>query len=885
MFNIHKRKNKRGIVLAFLLVFQMASLNFTPSAAAASTSSAELTLPYQAGTKHLVVETAPGTDLQALAAASGGKLVRTGPLAYCTLEYEQSDQGGILQQVLKYPGVLSAEWSKTYAVSQNSSASQEATEATGNASQQTSVADPEYSLQWGLKAIRADQVWNEGITGQGVTVAIIDTGVDLDQPDLVDYAKKMNNLVPGYNAITRSTAADAPQDDNGHGTSVAGVIAALSNNKGIVGVAYNAKVMPIKAMDKNGQGDDSVIADGIVWAADHGAKIINMSIGSQGESKILEDALSYAENKGCLLVAASGNNKNVESSTIPVPSGQNGVAFPAAYPGVIAVSAVDSSDRIADFALTGPEVLLAAPGEKVLTDYWSAKETGCAYVAGTSIASPFVSAAAALLWSRFPQLSSQEIQKALTGSAYDLGTPGRDDQYGFGRLDVYRALKTLEEQQTYSSPATLGWEGGKVYSGGTAADPVAILIVPAGTFPVEIDGSGLDKKITVSLKTVDSPGAFPQGITPAGEAINLNSWGENSPQKALSLEVELTAAPQSAQSQIAYLYKWSDTRWIRVGGGFPASAARMQVTIYEPGTYRAGWSAEPDADRISGKDRIGTAVEIAKQAFPTGADTVILARADAFPDALAGAPLAYKYQAPVLLTYPDSLPPEVYRLIQDLAPKRIYILGGPGAVSSSIESELSKLAGVSRIAGDNRYATAAAVAGMLGTKGQAVIVNGANFPDAIAAAAQAAVQGLPILLTPKDSLSTETQDALNKLAVASSEVVGGPGVISDDLFSKLMCPKRLNGADRYATSAGVVQAGVPEGRILYIATGVNFPDALTGGILAAANSSGILLIPKTGPTDMQVEVLQAVKGKKVIALGGEGAVPQDTLQKVQQLVK
>jgi len=900
MFLSRLVKVRTTLVLALLIFFQAVPINPGLAAvestetihtgAATVENNSAVNQAYDPVAVRLVVETVPGTDLPVLAAATGGEVVRTGPLNYCTIQYrgkgspdggdaqQQIDKDAIRRRILQYPEVLNAEWSRTYTIDQSA----------GKSEVQAFIDDPQYSLQWALKKIRANQVWDEGATGEGVIVAVVDTGVDLDHPDLVDYAKKMNNLVQGYNAITRSTLPDAPQDDHGHGTAVAGVIAALNNNKGIVGIAYNAKIMPIKAMDQTGEGEDSIIADGIIWAADHGARIINMSIGSSEQTKVLDDALHYAANKGCLLVAASGNNAKSEEPDLSIreKSSNTGVAYPAAHPDVVAVSGVDINDRIASFALTGPEVALSAPGQRILTDYWSREETGCGYTSGTSIAAPFVSAAAALLWSRYPHLSSEEIKKALTSSALDLGSTGRDNEYGFGRIDAYRALKTLQEQKSFLSPAALGWEGGRIYTGGTAEKPQAVLTVPAGAFVPQVDHNGTESKVSLSLQETLSPGDFPAGIIPAGEALKISPWGEVPVKHPLSLSVRLELPENAGQeARLAYLYLWSDTRWIRVGGGVPETADSLEATIYEPGIYRAGWSAEPAADRISGLDRIHTALEIARQAFPTGTDTVLVTRSDNFPDALAGAPLAYKYHAPIILTSPEALPPEVAQAIRDLAPKRIIILGGTGAVSAAVESQLQNIAYVSRIAGETRFVTASAIAELLGTTGQAVIVNSANFPDAIAAAAPAALSGKPILLTPGDKMVLETENSLRKLSVVETEVIGGPAAIQEDLLTMLPCPTRINGSDRYATSAVVVELNRPRGKVLYVATGLKFPDALTGGILAAANSSDILLLSPQGLTPAQINVLQTLGHKKVVALGGEGAVSSQTLKELQTLLQ
>lgn len=838
-----------------------------------------LTGEYDPGAVRLIVQVdadANLQDLNSIATATGGELIRTGPLNYATFQYRglnEANREGIVRKVLQSPCVISAGWSKTLTMDK-----MEVSAVAGN--------DPQYSDQWGLRKVRADQAWDEGATGEGVVIAVIDTGVDLNSPDLKDGS--VSNITGGYNAYTGSTDPASIQDDHGHGTSVAGLIAALNNNCGIIGVAYKAKIMPVKVMDSSGEGEDDIIADGIVWAADHGADIINMSIGADSENKILDDALTYAAGKGCLLIASSGNDQEEMPQNYTPQSAVRSslVAYPAAHPDVLAVSAVDANDAITSFSLTGPEVALAAPGEDILTDYWKDGKSVMAEVAGTSIAAPFVSGAAALIWSKYPQLTAAEVKKALFSSAYDLGAEGRDDSYGYGRLDIYRALKTLATPSPVSSPASLGWDGGSVAAGSTGEETGALLTVPAGAFALGVDSMNHDQSIRIAITKADAPGEFPKGITAGSETFSVN-WGEGLPRKVLGLSINATLPNNlgtgANSDYLAYLYRWNGSRWLRVGGGYAGGKVAVQVSIYEPGSYRVGWSAVPAADRIAGSDRIDTALQIARTAFPTGADTVIIARADAFPDALAGAPLAYKYHAPILLTDPVNLPYTVSKAIADFGASHVFILGGTGAVSAAVQAKLETLAAVTRIEGSDRFGTAAAVADLLGTKGSAVVVNGLNFPDAISAAANAAVEGKPILLTSADSLNSLTEDLLKKYVVTTTEVIGGTAAVAEGVTAVLPGAVRISGDNRYATSAAVLRDNSPEGNILYIATGKNYPDALTGGILAAGGSTNILLVSPGGLTTEQRNLLRDYIGRKVIAIGGTNALPPSVLAEVKAL--
>lgn len=231
---------------------------------------------------------------------------------------------------------------------------------------------------WGIDAIKASDA-HAYSTGAGITVCVVDTGIQKTHPDLAGA------VVGGENFVRTGRVIDPTKwnDDNGHGTHVSGIIAARDNNIGVVGVAPEAKLFAAKVLDKNGIGYVSAVADGILSCEEHGTKIINMSLGSAADSPVMEDAVIYAKGKGLIIVAAAGNEGG-------------DVSFPAKYPEVIAVSAVDSNLEFAYFSNFGPKIAFAAPGVAINSTYM-----GSTYkvLSGTSMAAPHVAGVAALMLS------------------------------------------------------------------------------------------------------------------------------------------------------------------------------------------------------------------------------------------------------------------------------------------------------------------------------------------------------------------------------------------------------------------------------------------------------------------------------------------------------
>lgn len=300
--------------------------------------------------------------------------------------------------------------------------------------------DPLYSKQWHLHNINVEGAWDK-TKGEGVTVAVIDTGVTKVR-DLVE-----TEFVKGYDFVNDRENAS---DDNGHGTHVAGTIAQATNNSyGVAGVAYEARLMPLKVLSSYGGGTVADIAEAIKFAADNGADVINMSLGGGGESQLMKDAINYAHSKGVVIIAAAGNEN------------QNSASYPARYPNVFAVSALGPDGEKAPYSNYGAGVDISAPGGsdagKILQatiDMDSKGEEVFLGLQGTSMAAPHVAGVAALVKATGVE-QPDEIVKVLTESARVIQDDGLN-YYGAGQLNAEAAV-LLGTQGTISFQDFFRW--------------------------------------------------------------------------------------------------------------------------------------------------------------------------------------------------------------------------------------------------------------------------------------------------------------------------------------------------------------------------------------------------------------------------------------------
>jgi len=577
--------------------------------------------------------------------------------------------------------------------------------------------DPDYSEQWNLPAIQMPAAWSITHGSSSIAVADIDTGVDGTHPDL------QGKIAPGYDVTTGMPLGAGLTDSDGHGTAVAGVIAAATNNGiGLAGVGWNTMVAPVKVSTSDDDLTTAAVVSGINWAVADGLPIINLSLGTCGEPT-LADAVQNAEDHGVLLVAAAGN-QYLDADPVQYPGG---------YAGVIAVGALARDGTRAMYSETGTQVALVAPGgsaDGTAADDIPVLQIGGGYTteAGTSFASPEVAAVAALILAADPTLTPSDAGALEVATAARIGT-SPDTNYGAGELDAAAAL--------------------------TAAANVR-------------RAAGADRYGTaVALSQL----AFPNGSATVYVASG-ETFADALPTGALSGKqpgpILLTSSCDLPAETAAELTKLKPTNVYIIGGTLAVCDAVAQAVAQATGVTPV---------RISGADRYATSAALAAQGWPSTTPTVYVTTGVNFPDGLTGASRAALDGAPLLLTDTCTLPPPTQAALQRLRPTTIKVLGGTLAICPAVQTAIAAAvpgAQIIRIQGSDRVQTGVVVVQDGWKQATSVIVADAdNFPDALSAGAYAALTKSPLLINDSCAVDPEVVSEVASLGATSLTVMGG----------------------------------------------------------------------------------------------------------------
>jgi minor extracellular protease Epr len=560
---------------------------------------------------------------------------------------------------------------------------------------------------WGINKLVTQRAWSSGYTGKGIKIAILDTGITPHNDLQISGGVSYKSYTKSYN------------DDNGHGTHMAGIIGAKNNSFGSVGVAPDALLYAVKVLDKEGKGEIDTLIKGIEWSISNKMNIINLSLSleEQVDSPALRAVLDKAYNSGILIVGAAGNHGRSNASG-------DTVEYPARYSTVIAVSATDSGNRRLSNSATGSTVEVSAPGGNVYSTYLN---NGYARMSGTSVASSFVSGNLALLKERYPSLSNKSIRSKLQHLTLDLGAGGKDAAFGYGLIQApsnkgqvqrlagknrFEVAVNVAEKGFASDSNTLILANYNAFADALAASPLAykfnapILLTHSDRLTTETKNEIIklkpDEVIIVGgtgsinnnvLNEVD--GLVNKVRRIAGKdrfevsyniAKELNGATTAIVANGLNFPDALAIAPYAAKQEYPILL----TIPTRLPNETIAALNGIQNTIVVGGPASVGtdvYSQLPNPKRIGGKDRFEVSTNIINE-LNLSTDQAYLATGLTFADALTGSVLAAKSNAPLLLTGKDRLPATVSTIVKERKILDFTILGGTGSVGDSIQTTL-----------------------------------------------------------------------------------------------------------------------------------------------------------------------------------------------------
>ncbi|WP_413304064.1 S8 family serine peptidase [Bacillus sp. 1P10SD] len=573
--------------------------------------------------------------------------------------------------------------------------------------------DPNFTDQQKVfNVLKVEEAWSNYHPTQEVVVAVIDSGVDLDHPDLRD------TLVEGTNIIQPSLP---PIDIDGHGTHVAGLVGATTGNGiGLSSIAKQVKIMPIKVIEHD-TGYMSDVVKGILYAVDHGATIINLSLGSLNNMQALQDAIDYAESKNVLIIAAAGNE------------GKNQVMYPAAYEEVISVGSVDTNTlQRASFSNYGSYVDVYVPGTGIWSTFMNDDYT---LMDGTSMSSGIVSSVAAMLKRQAPFLTAEQIRTLIEGS---LTASGQEKLVNTARalqlIDTYQRLYGATSMETSIEISKQGWAK-----------------LPAKTLTIH------NKSLTGTFVIIATADTFPDSLVAAPLATYLDS------------PILLVKHQQVTEELKAELQRINPD-YIAVIGGENAIPLNVEAQLHELGM---------ETVRLAGSTRYETAV-VVNQAIPFATNKAFVVSGENYPDALSVASYSGKLQYPLLFTRSAFIPDQVKAYLSDKAITKTYVIGGEMVIGNAV---FASLPSPHRIDGGTRFETNYNVHRTFGDEENTTLplyfATGLNFPDALAVGPLAARTGSPVILVPQ--IEPESVKKVTDLfSTKNYYVLGGNQAISTE---------------------------------------------------------------------------------------------------------
>lgn len=618
---------------------------------------------------------------------------------------------------------------------------------------------------WHLDDIGIFRAWDIAKVGKTVRVATIDSGVRTDHEDL----KANLDLASAYNTYTGESGASAAEDKsaNGHGTHVAGLVAAEADNGiGVAGSSFNAEVIPVNVIHTGGPyAGKSTTADMVEALSyimefnkreQNDIRVVNISMGGYAYDPALASSVSVATGRDIVIVAAGGNEGKTAQGAQP--------SYPSDLPDVVSVTWYNSLGERDSRSDYGSGKTIAAPGTSI---YSTLNSSAAAYgtLSGSSMASPVVAGVCALMFSANPDLSGAELRSILYATAIDAGDPGWDPYYGYGKIDAHKAVMQAAAQ---------------------GPNP------PQPTHVVSTELSGSERiETSVAIAKEEYPEG-PKGVIIVRSDNFPDALAASTLAGAKGFPI-VSCSPTSLSTPVAnYIKETPSVNEVLIIGDKNALSSSVESSLAR---------LVPQCRRIQGADRYDTARQLRAEAVQAGASssTAVLARGDNFPDALSASPFTAATGSPLFLI-PASTVPDAALLAELAQYRQVVILGGYNTVSSKVDAELSKRSiGFVRLAGglgnaydETRYGTSAAIADWLVdqsgtgfTYSTVVFATGRNFPDALAGGPLCAQRKAPLLLV-NDGTYSVVGSAASSGSTRSVYWLGSPYAISLELRNALL---------------------------------------------------------------------------------------------------